>query len=243
MPTVPLPHRALVVALALVLAAAPLPLAWTALRPGAGGAIATVAADAWRAPVEPVVVVEPFDGPAVPWAAGHRGVDLDAPVGTPVRAPRGGVVTFAGVVVDRPVLTVRHDDGLRSSVEPVAASVAVGDRVTAGSVVGTVTADRSHCDPACVHWGVRDGDVYLDPMLLLRGGPVVLLARGGRDPDAHDAGGRPGTRPQARTAAGQPRSASVSRARRRSMAAVCICEMRDSVTPSTRPISASVMPS
>lgn len=41
----------------------------------------------------------------------------------------------------------------------------------------------------------------------------------------------------------QPRSASVRRARSRSIAAVCICEIRDSVTPSTRPISARVMPS
>ena len=40
---------------------------------------------------------------------------------------------------------------------------------------------------------------------------------------------------------GQARSASSRRVRRRVIAAVWICEMRDSVTPSTRPISASVM--
>ena len=222
MSAVTLPRRVLAAALLLAVAGALPTLARALLGPGPGPAAAV---DTWRAPVEPVVVVAPFDGPDVPWAAGHRGVDLRAPVGTPVLAPRAGVVTFAGVVVDRPVLTVRHDDGLRSSVEPVLAAVEVGDRVAAGSPVGTVTADRSHCEPTCLHWGVRDGDVYLDPMLLLRGGPVVLLAR------------------DARVAGGQPRSASVSRARRRSIAAVCICEMRDSVTPRTRPISASVMPS
>lgn len=135
-------------------------------------------ADAWVAPVDPVTVVVPFDGPARPWLAGHRGVDLAAPVGTPVAAPRAGTVTFAGVVVDRPVLTVRHDDGLRSSVEPVEALVAVGDRVAGGAVVGTVSDARSHCSPTCLHWGVREGETYLDPMLLLRGGPAVLLSRG-----------------------------------------------------------------
>jgi murein DD-endopeptidase MepM/ murein hydrolase activator NlpD len=139
---------------------------------------AAVAEDPWVAPVQPVVVVVPFDGPAQPWLAGHRGVDLAAPVGAPVAAPRGGTVTFAGVVVDRPVLTVRHDDGLRSSVEPVDALVAVGDRVAGGAVVGTVSGARSHCSPTCLHWGVRDGETYLDPMLLLRGGPAVLLSRG-----------------------------------------------------------------
>ncbi|WP_158609560.1 M23 family metallopeptidase [Cellulomonas triticagri] len=137
------------------------------------------ATSAWRAPVADLRVVAPFDAPARPWLAGHRGVDLDAPVGTPVLAPRAGVVTYAGWVVDRPVLTVRHDDGLRSSVEPVDALVEVGARVVAGGVVGLVAEGRTHCTPTCVHWGVRDGDVYLDPMLLLRGATVVLLARRG----------------------------------------------------------------
>lgn len=39
------------------------------------------------------------------------------------------------------------------------------------------------------------------------------------------------------------RSCSATTARSRTIAAVCICEIRDSVTPSTRPISARVMPS
>ncbi|WP_454049170.1 M23 family metallopeptidase [Cellulomonas sp. Marseille-Q8402] len=186
----PVPHPALLprsprrAALALLAAAAAVavPVLVAALPAVTGAAsgrhLAPPTAEAWAAPVEPVAVVEPFDGPAAPWVAGHRGVDLDAPVGTAVRAPRDGTVTFATVVVDRPVLTVRHDDGLRSSVEPVDAAVAVGDRVGRGQVVGTVAGVRSHCVPACLHWGVRDGEVYLDPVLLLRGGPVVLLSRG-----------------------------------------------------------------
>jgi murein DD-endopeptidase MepM/ murein hydrolase activator NlpD len=122
-------------------------------------------------------VVHPFEAPPQPWAAGHRGVDLTAIVGATVRAPAAGVVAFAGSVAGRGVVTIVHADGLRSSLEPVSATVAVGDRVDAGAPIGTVSAETSHCAPdACVHWGVRRGLDYLDPLLLLPGaGPIVLL--------------------------------------------------------------------
>ena len=47
----------------------------------------------------------------------------------------------------------------------------------AGTAVGTVGRDPGHCAPrTCVHWGVRAGDTYVDPLDLLAGfGPVVLL--------------------------------------------------------------------
>lgn len=132
----------------------------------------------WVAPVAPVSVVRPFDPPEQEWSAGHRGVDLMAGPGTVVVAPCAGTVTFAGTVVDRPVLTVGCRDGLRSSVEPVLATAAVGDQVAPGDPVGTVVASAaSHCAPdTCLHWGVRRGTQYLDPMSLLTGaGPIVLL--------------------------------------------------------------------
>lgn len=119
-----------------------------------------------------------FDAPAERWSAGHRGVDLDAPAGTVVSAPAAGTVVFTGPVVDRHVVTVLHDDGLRSSLEPVAAGVAVGSRVGAGAVLGTVQGApaATHCALRCLHWGVRDGEAYMDPLDLLAGaGPVVLL--------------------------------------------------------------------
>ena len=78
---------------------------------------------------------------------------------------------------DRPVVVVSHPDGRRSSLEPVVGSVGVGDAVTRGHVVGTVADVATHCAPRrCVHWGVRAGESYLDPMSLLPiHGPVVLL--------------------------------------------------------------------
>lgn len=123
------------------------------------------------------IVVRPFDAPAAAWAPGHRGVDLAGTEGQPVLAPASGIVTFAGTVVDRGVVTIIDPTGLRTSLEPVLWSVGAGTRVQRGDPVGTIQAVAGHCAPAtCLHWGVRRGDVYLDPLLLVHPiGPVVLL--------------------------------------------------------------------
>jgi len=125
-------------------------------------------------------VARRFEPPPQPWAAGHRGVDLRAGAGATVLAPVAGTVTFAGVVAGRGVVTVTDADGRRSSVEPVLAGVRVGDVVGAGQTLGVVLTTGSHCAPAtCLHWGVRVGADYVDPMALLPGaGPVVLLPLG-----------------------------------------------------------------
>ncbi|HET9128432.1 MAG TPA: M23 family metallopeptidase [Propionibacteriaceae bacterium] len=111
-----------------------------------------------------------FDGAPAPWLPGHRGVDFAALPGTPVRAPADGVVSFTGVVVDRPVLTLRHSAiGGRealSSFEPLVAAVGAGQWVRAGQLVGWA-GDGGHCGGRCVHWGVRVGDGYVDPLALL----------------------------------------------------------------------------
>lgn len=124
----------------------------------------------------PVTVLRPFDGPSVPWAGGHRGVDLDLVDGSAVRAAADGVVAFAGTVVDRGVVSVDHADGIRTTYEPVTATVVRGEVVDRGDVLGRL-AGRGHCAPAgCVHWGARRGpDSYLDPMSLLRQAGVVRL--------------------------------------------------------------------
>lgn len=119
-------------------------------------------------------VLRLFDPPEVRWGSGHRGIDLGATPGAAVVAPADGVVTVAGTVVDRGVVTIRHPDGLRSSLEPVAPSVRSGDVVAAGDPVGALTDRPAH--PG-LHWGVRAGETYLDPLALLPdAGPVVLLA-------------------------------------------------------------------
>jgi murein DD-endopeptidase MepM/ murein hydrolase activator NlpD len=118
-----------------------------------------------------------FVAPQTDWGPGHRGLDIYADEGDPVRSPGGGVVTFAGDVAGRGVVVVLHPSGLRSTLEPVTASVALGDSVEVGDVVGAVQGSASHCAPvACLHWGVRRGDQYLDPLDYLGGyGPIRLL--------------------------------------------------------------------
>ncbi|GEK20739.1 M23 family metallopeptidase [Cellulomonas xylanilytica] len=122
-------------------------------------------------------VVRGFERPPERWAAGHRGVDLRSTPGNQVLSPVAGVVTFAGVVGGRPVVTVTDTDGRRSTVEPLVPAVGVRDVVAAGALLGTLVHEGSHCAPAaCLHWGVRVGDDYVDPLSLLAGaGPVVLL--------------------------------------------------------------------
>lgn len=133
--------------------------------------------EAWRWPLDATpVVVRPFDPPSDPWGAGHRGVDLAADRGQPVRAPQGGTVTFAGAVAGRPVVVITHPGGLRTTLEPVAATVAVGTPVTSGDTVGSLAPTPGHCAPAtCLHWGIRRGPTYLDPLSLVGPRRVVLL--------------------------------------------------------------------
>lgn len=118
-----------------------------------------------------------FVDPGPRWGAGHRGVDLAAAAGSPVVAPGGGTVTFVGVVVDRPLVVVTHRGGLRSTLEPVVSDLTVGSQVSTGEVIGSVAAEAStHCAPtSCLHWGVRVGEEYIDPLLVLGGIEAVVL--------------------------------------------------------------------
>lgn len=117
----------------------------------------------------PGPVVRGFDPPAQDWLPGHRGVDLAAPVGSSVRAAASGRVSVARTIAGRGVVTVVHGE-LRTTYEPVRASVRVGQQVEAGDVIGTVQA--GHCDGGCLHFGLKRGDEYLDP---LGGSDVRLL--------------------------------------------------------------------
>jgi murein DD-endopeptidase MepM/ murein hydrolase activator NlpD len=136
-----------------------------------------------HSPIEPFRAVRLFDRPETPWGAGHRGIDLEATAGDVVLSPGDGIVTFAGPVVDRGVVTIGHFGDLVSSLEPVAATVAVGETVSAGDPIGFVTDERGHCGKEpCLHWGVRRGGRYLNPLDVLAGfGPVRLLPLDGSD--------------------------------------------------------------
>lgn len=124
-------------------------------------------------------VARPFEAPPTPYAAGHRGVDLAGPPGAPVLAAGAGVVAFAGMVAGRPVVSVQHADGLRTTYEPVQPAVAAGQAVARGSPLGPLAAGHPGCPvEACLHWGLRRGETYLDPLVLLRPPRVRLLPWG-----------------------------------------------------------------
>jgi len=123
----------------------------------------------------PVTVTRRFDPPPQPWLPGHRGVDVAGEPGEKVLAAGAGTVGFAGSLAGRGVLSVVHSGGLRTTYEPVAATVAVGTPVAAGDPIGRLDAGHNGCPvAACLHWGARRGETYLDPLLLLGFGHIRL---------------------------------------------------------------------
>src|SRR5690554_6488931 len=119
------------------------------------------------------MIVRPYLAPPTPYAAGHRGIDVGAGDDLQVFSPDDGVVHFAGVVVDRPVLSIRHSGGLISSYEPVTTELVAADAVRRGEVVGVLQA--GHCSRPCLHFGVRRHGEYLSPLNFLGGIPHSVL--------------------------------------------------------------------
>jgi murein DD-endopeptidase MepM/ murein hydrolase activator NlpD len=131
----------------------------------------------WTAPLDgPLAVGRPFEPPPHAYGPGHRGADLAGSAGTPVLAAGDGVVVFAGMVAGRPVVSIDHANGLRTTYEPVDPSVGAGQAVARGSPIGTLSAGHPGCvAESCLHWGLRHGETYLDPLALLRPPRVRLL--------------------------------------------------------------------
>ncbi len=91
-------------------------------------------------------------------------------------------MSFAGRVAGRPVVTLDHGS-VSTTYEPVDAFVRPGQRVALGELIGTV-GTGGHCGDRCLHWGLRHGQGYLNPLALLRGradGRVRLVAEAQRD--------------------------------------------------------------
>lgn len=130
-------------------------------------AIPSVArAEHWPPPV-PGQVARAFSyAGSTPFAAGaHRGVDLDAPPGTVVRAACSGRVVHAGVVAGRERVVSTNCGARRVTYLPLASvAIRAGEGVRAGATIGTVAAGHGG-----LHVGVRreaDHFAYVDPMRL-----------------------------------------------------------------------------
>jgi murein DD-endopeptidase MepM/ murein hydrolase activator NlpD len=145
--------------------------------PGPDAPVPTVGRG-WPVGLRPSVL-RSWNPPATPYGRGHRGVDLAAAPGAPVRSVAPGRVSFAGRVAGQGVVSVEltgtGTPPLRTTFAPVRAAVHKGDEVAAGEVLGIVEPPSSHCPTSCLHWGLLRGGTYLDPLSLL---PAWLLHRG-----------------------------------------------------------------
>jgi hypothetical protein len=213
--------------LPVVVAAALLLIGCLAAAPGAAAAAGASAPEqpfrpgAWAAPLAgQLKVTRPYRPPDVRWGAGHRGVDLAAAAAAEVRAAGAGRISFAGRLAGRGVVAVVHG-ALRTTYEPVDASVRVGEVVARGDPIGHLGAGHDAARPAryVLHWGLRRGDTYLDPMSVLGGRPVRLLPRwragpspGAVAPPKAGAAGPARAASTARPATGRPADARAARA-------------------------------
>ena len=153
-----------------------------------------VAAAPWRWPVDGAPVRRFAVGPDRFAAGQHRGVDLAAPVGAPVRAACAGEVRFAGAVGDAGrTVSVVCGALIASYLHLGSVAVRRGEVVAAGDGLGTVGRSGRPRGGPHVHLGARrrsDG-AYVDPLTLLGRQPADPSPPLGVAP-------RPGLEPRAR---------------------------------------------
>jgi murein DD-endopeptidase MepM/ murein hydrolase activator NlpD len=128
----------------------------------------------------PVVgpIIRGFDPPDSPYGSGHRGIDIAAPAGTIVRAPAPGVVSFAGSVGGHLFVTIDHGGGLLSTASFLSERlVRKGDTVIQGQPIGRSGSGHPGDLQANLHFGVRLGGTYVDPLDYLTPASVVDLIR------------------------------------------------------------------
>lgn len=91
----------------------------------------------------------------------------------PVYACAEGTVTVSGPVAGRGVISIRHSAGGRdiwSTYLPVMPTVAVGEHVHKGDVIGLVEGDSQ-----TLHWGAKTARrTYVDPIRMTIGHPRLL---------------------------------------------------------------------
>lgn len=112
----------------------------------------------WVLPVQRPVV-DGFRAPRTEWGPGNRGWEFASLTGDPVVAVGPGVVSFAGWVAGRGVVTVDHGGGLLSSVTGLSEVMVLrGRRVGGGQLLGRALPG--------LHLGFRLEGSYIDPALL-----------------------------------------------------------------------------
>ena len=99
----------------------------------------------------------------------HYGSDLAAPIGTPVRAPAPGRVSFAetGLHYEGGLILIDHGQGLVSAYLHLSkVEVAAGQRVATGQVIGAVGMEGRATGPHLC-WRMKWRGRNMDPMLMV----------------------------------------------------------------------------
>ncbi len=148
------------------------------------GATVTQAFGPTSVTLEPPATVD-----GVKYAHYHNGIDLAAPLGSPVYAAASGIVTAVGKESDGAVVVkIRHADGyttLYAHLDPTL-EVSVGQQVSAGQVIGKVGLTGVTTGPH-LHFGLyTSGGTAIDPSPWLAAGqlpdPTTLLGPSASDP-------------------------------------------------------------
>ena len=148
--------------------------------PGAGAAAAIPGAQSAGQYVWPVngPVIRPFEPPEDPYSQGHRGIDIEASFGSPLRSAAAGVVAFSGWIGGALYISIDHPDGVRTTYSWLSASLVNQGQAVAGDEVIGATGHGHPSDPRThLHFGARVGSTYIDPMTLLEPGDVSTLIR------------------------------------------------------------------
>jgi murein DD-endopeptidase MepM/ murein hydrolase activator NlpD len=100
----------------------------------------------------------------------HAGIDMGAPIGTPVRAAESGTVLIAGAASGYGTLVVvGHGGGLSSAYAHLSTiSVSPGQSVRRGEQVGEVGNEGNSTGPH-LHFEVRRGGEPVDPSAYVGG--------------------------------------------------------------------------
>lgn len=103
----------------------------------------------------------------------HFGLDVAAPVGTPIHAPAAGVVVLArrALYYTGGTVMIDHGHGIISVLMHMhSVKVRLGQKVKQGALIGTIGATGRASGPH-VDWRVNWFHVYLDPQFLVKGAP------------------------------------------------------------------------
>ncbi len=99
----------------------------------------------------------------------HYGLDIAGPVGTPIVAPAGGIITLAAsdFLLEGGIVIIDHGYGVSSTLFHMnSVDVKEGQRIEQGEQIGTIGSKGRSSGPH-VDWRINWGRVRLDPFLTL----------------------------------------------------------------------------